>query len=303
MRPTSHIAAQRGFTLIELSIVLVIIGLIIGGVLVGQTLVEQATYRKIGKEAESFRTAFNTYKLKYGFMPGDDPNAAQAFGSDPACTVVDGSGNYYNYVGIRPYIATPNGLTCSGGGNNKIDGDYYQEYGLIWQHLAMAKLIGGNFTGTCAWTGANCASNAYTFNTLNAPLVTQTNATFKSVWVPFNPMAIHPWWNLNSWGFRAGHRMFFGMFELSSVDGAGVPISSNAFPALGTTPMQASSIDRKFDDGAPNTGDIMHYTNTGASDSCVNVSGSTITYRTTLIAWAVSAGQRRGCGLMFSSGF
>ena len=36
---------QRGFTLIELSIVLVIIGLIVGGVLVGQDLIRAAKIR------------------------------------------------------------------------------------------------------------------------------------------------------------------------------------------------------------------------------------------------------------------
>jgi prepilin-type N-terminal cleavage/methylation domain-containing protein len=56
---------NKGFTLIELSIVLVIIGLIVGGVLGGRELVKQAELRKVLKEAEQFKTAANAFRAKY----------------------------------------------------------------------------------------------------------------------------------------------------------------------------------------------------------------------------------------------
>ena len=43
---------QRAFTLIELSIVLVIIGLIVGGVLVGQNLIHAAQLRSVISDLE-----------------------------------------------------------------------------------------------------------------------------------------------------------------------------------------------------------------------------------------------------------
>jgi len=43
---------KSGFTLIELSIVLVIIGLIVGGILVGQDLIRAAELRKLYSEKE-----------------------------------------------------------------------------------------------------------------------------------------------------------------------------------------------------------------------------------------------------------
>src|ERR1700735_2969244 len=76
--------AQRGFTLIELSIVLVIIGLIVGGVLVGQDLIRAADVRAQISQIEKYQTAVNTFRGKYGYLPGDikDPDAS-SFGFQP----------------------------------------------------------------------------------------------------------------------------------------------------------------------------------------------------------------------------
>ena len=76
MRPAP--TAQRGFTLIELSIVLVIIGLIVGVVLVGQDLIRAAGVRATISQIEKYQTAVNTFRGKYGYLPGDikDPDAS-----------------------------------------------------------------------------------------------------------------------------------------------------------------------------------------------------------------------------------
>jgi prepilin-type N-terminal cleavage/methylation domain-containing protein len=65
---------RRGFTLIELSIVLVVLGLIVGGVLVGQSLVNSARGRAQITQIEQFNTAANAFWAKYGYLPGDIPN-------------------------------------------------------------------------------------------------------------------------------------------------------------------------------------------------------------------------------------
>src|SRR4051812_46022246 len=62
---------RNGFTLIELSIVLVIIGLVIGGILVGQDLVKAATYRAQISQIEKYNAAVNSFQVKYGYLPGD----------------------------------------------------------------------------------------------------------------------------------------------------------------------------------------------------------------------------------------
>lgn len=62
---------QKGFTLVELSIVLVIIGLIISSVLVGKDLIRAAELRSTVGQYESFNAAIGTFKGKYNGLPGD----------------------------------------------------------------------------------------------------------------------------------------------------------------------------------------------------------------------------------------
>jgi prepilin-type N-terminal cleavage/methylation domain-containing protein len=72
---------KQAFTLIELSIVLVIIGLIVGGVLFGKDLIEAAKIRKQARDIEQLNTAINTFYGKYSVLPGDmTPAKASGFG-------------------------------------------------------------------------------------------------------------------------------------------------------------------------------------------------------------------------------
>lgn len=75
VRKFNKAAAKLGFTLIELSIVLVIIGLIVGGILVGQDLIKAAEIRATVSQMEKYATAVNTFRSKYNGLPGDLLNA------------------------------------------------------------------------------------------------------------------------------------------------------------------------------------------------------------------------------------
>lgn len=69
--------ARSGFTLIEVSIVLVIVGLLAGGILLGQELIEAAGVRSSVAKLGSFSTATNTFRTKYNCLPGDCSQAAR----------------------------------------------------------------------------------------------------------------------------------------------------------------------------------------------------------------------------------
>ena len=77
-------AKERGFTLIEIAVVLVIIGLLIGGILQGTELIDNSRIKKAGGDFQGIATAYVSYQDRYQRLPGDDGNTAtvQARGGD-----------------------------------------------------------------------------------------------------------------------------------------------------------------------------------------------------------------------------
>jgi prepilin-type N-terminal cleavage/methylation domain-containing protein len=84
----------NGFTLVELSIVMIIIGLLIGGVFGGMRLVENAQVSKTIQDIKSIESATLTFRDTYGRLPGDLRNPSTRL---PNCTTVPcatgGNGN------------------------------------------------------------------------------------------------------------------------------------------------------------------------------------------------------------------
>ena len=125
---------QRGFTMVELSIVLVIIGLIVAGVLVGQDLIRGAEVRATVSQLERFSATVNTFRVKYTQIPGDI-NKAEDFGlNDPDVATIGLDGD-------------ANGLLSSV--NDDVDSISLASGEIVnfWFHLSRAKLIEGNFDG------------------------------------------------------------------------------------------------------------------------------------------------------------
>jgi prepilin-type N-terminal cleavage/methylation domain-containing protein len=137
---------NSGFTLVELSIVLLIIGLLASGILVGQDMIRAAELRSITTEKDQIQTAVMLFKNKYLGLPGDLSNATAFWGTMPTGTCPNASGG--------------NGTqTCNGNGDGNIIINavlnYNSESVLIWQHLSNAGLIEGKYTGIwTAWSKA-----------------------------------------------------------------------------------------------------------------------------------------------------
>ena len=149
-----HRPYQSGFTLIEISIGLVIIGLLIAGIVTGRSMIEAAETRMVISEVTKIETQINTFKTKFNHLPGDMPNAESFWGSDSNCPNTGA-----NYV-LK--VATCNGNADGKIGTSVVDYEVYR----AWQHIANAGLIDGQFSGVrggdtpydCRWN-INCPSS------------------------------------------------------------------------------------------------------------------------------------------------
>lgn len=83
---------QKGFTLVEIAIVLVIIGLLLGGILKGQEMITQAKIKNIISDFSGISAAFHGYQDRYRSLPGDDNGAAARWSAAPAATSGNGNG-------------------------------------------------------------------------------------------------------------------------------------------------------------------------------------------------------------------
>lgn len=226
-------ASTQGFTLIELSIVLVIIGLIVGGILVGEDLIRAAGVRATISQIEKYNTAVNTFYGKYGAFPGD-MNAATA--AQFGFTSRDGTPGWGDGNGVLQ------GLGASGGASGT------GELCLFWMDLSQAGQIEGTFTGTSA------AGNA---GPCQGPYASVRGAELNS-YFPQAKLGAGNYIYVWSGGYGAftaptanNGINYFGMSAVTALDGDG-----NAFSNPALTAQQAYSMDVKLDDGLPLTGNV-----------------------------------------------
>ncbi len=125
---------RSGFTLAEISIVMIIIGLLISGVLISRDMIQTAELRTIISERSSFIGAYKEFVDKYQAIPGDMNNATSIWSG-----VSNGGGN---------------GMI--GSWTNAAVGSQSEWFG-AWQHLANAGLIDGQYSGTAGGGGASDA--------------------------------------------------------------------------------------------------------------------------------------------------
>ncbi len=216
----------RGFSLVELSIVLVILGLLTGGILAGQSLIRAAELRSVSTEYNRYVAASQTFRDKYFAIPGDIANATSFWGKDSAaCPAHTGT------------AATPG--TCNGNGDGLVDittsapGSAPSESFAYFQHLAFAGLVEGTYTGL---SGAGGAQDAIIGT--NVPRSRVNNAGWTAYFLNDAPAA-----NLTVFEGNYGNIYFFGR-QLAGTSTWGDTLK----------PEEAWNIDTKMDDGKPGTG-------------------------------------------------
>lgn len=162
-----------GFTLIELSIVLVIIALLVAGILVGSTMIESAKIRKVGTEYERYMTVVNTFRNRFNCVPGDCSTATRFnLGANG-----DGDGliDYPSGGNLEPFTA--------------------------WQHLSSSGLLDASYSGTASYgcigsnaciipgsnapatlMGGNTATMIFTYDKPNLYMMVGMEGSFTNVW-------------------------------------------------------------------------------------------------------------------------
>lgn len=259
------IRAKTGFSLVELSIVILILGLLVGGVVAGTSLVKSAELRSVTNDIAKYRTAVQAFRDKYNALPGDMLDATTYWGAAHAthatCKTTVGSGT----------------ATCNGDGNDSIitysdSGTWYETF-RAWQHLANAGLIEGSYSGV---TGSGGSINARIGTNVPASRVTGAGYTM---------------YNLRNWSGDTylydgeyGHVIYFGAQTATDVTVGAILKNQDAL-----------KIDSKSDDGKPSTGNIVTYKPVSPyNTNCVNNSSMTASYLT------IDGGA---CVLIFKTGF
>jgi len=112
---------NKGFTLIEMSIVLIVIGLIIGGIMTGTSLIDSSKRQSVMTDIETYKTQIELFEDKYAGLPGDLFNAEEHW-PDARYATDNGDGDGLIETGTEDFLA--------------------------WEHLYLADLIAFAYTGT-----------------------------------------------------------------------------------------------------------------------------------------------------------
>lgn len=245
-----------GFTLIELSIVLVIIGLIVGGILVGRDLISSAGIRATIGQLETYNTAVHTFEAKYNAIPGDilSSHALQL--------------GFYNVTG-----ASANKLAY-GNGDGVIQGypdapwieggTFGGEIIMFFLHLSQAKLIDGMYGAGGADvqvvgatpTGGSYAGLPKVSVQVSGPLVSQI--------IPPAKLGNGNYFTIGS---------VFGDNYFIITGAPTLDLGFNILPSNNISPTEAYIIDKKIDDGIFNTGNVYAIDAEGVPLSASNGDG------------------------------
>lgn len=243
--------AQSAFSLVELSIVLVILGLLTGGILAGQSLIRAAELRAVPTEYSRWVTATRTFQDKYFALPGDMTNATAFWGTADAANCA--------------LTMTGDARTCNGNGNGTFDrsssGNAGNEWFRFWQHLANAGLIEGNYAGIRFFSSGDGAESQQADNA-NRGYNTPASRMGQSTWAVADA------------SYVTGDANYFAIApgSTSIVFGENLIAAPPRGRALRAD--EAWNIDTKKDDGIPTAGKVIGT----FINSCTNaVSRTTLT--------------------------
>lgn len=254
---------MRGFSLVELSIVLVILGLLVGGILAGQNLIRASELRAVSTEIDRFSSAVNAFRDKYFAIPGDFDKAEAFWGTDSNCPGDNST----------PSTGT---ATCDGDADGKIESGVGMERYRFWHHLANAGMVEGSYTGVRAGSNDNHIEGG-----VNTPMSKVGHASY----------AVSHGDNLDSTAYYTDNFKSHVM-QLNS---ASLAIISNAGNVLRAE--EAWNLDTKMDDEQPGFGTVRsRKPSSSASPNCASNDDPTLSQY-------IATDTNINCVLVFDMGF
>lgn len=247
-------ASNRGFTLVELAIVMTVIGIIVGSILKGQEMIKNARATATIAQMQSYQTAVVAFRDAFKALPGDMRNAEDRI---PHCTAncaphPDNSND--NIIGDPDWS---DGWTAQAGITvNLPAASVADETVLFWAHLTLSDLIGGvnnaairGGSERVAWTHTHPASpigGGFVVGFVNGQPTPGDPRTVD----PNDPLALGP-------------RGLVFMLVNSPLSGGIAALSQGAEQVMSVN--MAALIDGKIDDGYPHTGRVRGY---GLTNAC-----------------------------------
>ncbi len=255
---------KSAFTLVELSVILVVIGLVVGGIMVGRNLIESGRIRAQITQISDIETQINTFKVKYNCLPGDCSNATEFLGTTfGANTVRDGDGDGIIrslYTGATPY----NAGECT----------EPAVYGEISQLLLQLNATGlgkytanGRLNGGSSLVGVEYTATAYDNTT--GFFISCLSSLVHPTWTPlfFRTGNIIVVGSATTSVGRVGYAIgTYGTNAYATYGGYGVGLALNP---IGIPADVVRQIDEKIDDGSPSKGKFGIIT--GDSSCAANV--------------------------------
>lgn len=219
---------KTGFSLVELSIVLVILGLLTGGILAGQSLIRAAELRSITTDYQRYVASANAFRDKYFAIAGDMPSATRFWNRQVNAA--------HCVTSASIAVGTPG--TCDGNGDGVIGNagaaSQSSESMQFWRQLAHTGMVEGSYTGL---SGAGGAADAIPLENVPAGKLSNSGWTFKTP---------------GGGGSVAEYVMNYGPTFMFGAKTAGAETDSRIL-----TPTEAWNIDTKMDDGKPAYGKII----------------------------------------------